>query len=117
MDNIMSSSELNSDLNDVLSRCNFLELTSSDKVFPNSKGTGLPILRVNTQLCDALIALQGAHLLHFCAKDGDPSLWVSPNCDFTPGTALRGGIPVCLPWFGPHAVDPKKPKHGFARNR
>ncbi len=55
--------------------------------------------------------------MSFCAQAGEPLLWVSPNCDFTPGVALRGGIPVCLPWFGPHVIDPKKPKHGFARNR
>ncbi len=42
---------------------------------------------------------------------------MSPNCDFTPGAALRGGIPVCLPWFGPNPLDTQKPKHGFARNQ
>ncbi|WP_229837616.1 D-hexose-6-phosphate mutarotase [Cellvibrio zantedeschiae] len=110
-------SSLNSELNTLIARCDFLELTSSDKAFPNSKGEGLPILRVNTAACNALIALQGAHLLSFQTRNGKPLLWVSPNCDFTPGLALRGGIPVCLPWFGPNTQDPKKPKHGFARNR
>ena len=111
------NSILNDELNTIVERCDFLELTSSDNAFPNSKGTGLPILRVTTELCSALIALQGAHLLSFQAKNGKPLLWVSPNCDFTPGAALRGGIPVCLPWFGPNLLDATKPKHGFARNR
>lgn len=110
-------SVLNNELHTLLARCDFLELTSSDKAFPNSNGSGLPILRVNTTTCNALVALQGAQLLSFCALNGNPLLWVSPNCDFTPGVALRGGIPVCLPWFGPNVLDPKKPKHGFARNR
>ncbi len=110
-------STLNDDLNTLIAGCDFLELTSSDQAFPDSNGSGLPILRVNTAACNALIALQGAHLLSFQAKNAQPLLWVSPNCDFTPGVALRGGIPVCLPWFGPNALDPKKPKHGFARNR
>jgi len=35
----------------------------------------------------------------------------------TPGTALRGGIPICWPWFGNHPEDPAKPAHGFARTR
>lgn len=108
---------LTDELRTLLARCDFLELTSSDKAFPNSKGAGLPILRVNTPDFSALIAFQGAHLLSFCSRGGKPLLWVSPNCDFTSGVALRGGIPVCLPWFGPNAFDPKKPKHGFARNR
>jgi len=95
----------------------FLQLLNSTEAYPKSKGTGVPIVRVTTPLCSADIALQGAHLLHFCATNGSPLLWVSPNCDFTPGVALRGGIPVCLPWFGPHPTDSTKPKHGFARNR
>ena len=107
---------ISSELQNLLDSSDFLTLTSSDEVFPGSKGTGLPIISVKTPTCSALIALQGAHLLNFKTITGEPLLWVSPNCDFTPGVALRGGVPVCLPWFGPN-TDPKKPKHGFARNR
>jgi len=107
---------ISSELQNLLDSSDFLTLTSSDEAFPGSKGTGLPIISVKTPTCSALIALQGAHLLNFKTITGEPLLWVSPNCDFTPGVALRGGVPVCLPWFGPNA-DPKKPKHGFARNR
>lgn len=113
----LSSSPVNVELQNLLNRCDFLQLTSSAIEFPASKGKGLPLIRLETPTCTAVMALQGAHLLKFSAKDGQPLLWVSPNCDFTPGAALRGGIPVCLPWFGVNAADPKKPKHGFARNR
>src|ERR1700757_4421795 len=34
---------------------------------------------------------------------------------FQEGKAIRGGIPVCFPWFGPNPTDSKKPQHGFAR--
>ncbi len=105
------------DLQNLLDRCDFLQLTSSVDALTGSKGAGLPLLQVTTAKCRALIALQGAHLLNFYTASGKPLLWVSPNCDFTPGVALRGGIPVCLPWFGPHPTDSTKPKHGFARNR
>lgn len=108
---------LNEELTTLIANCDFLELTTSHTAFPDRKGAGLPILQVKTRLCTAHIALQGAHLLSFQAENGKPLLWVSPNCDFTPGVALRGGIPVCLPWFGPHPLDTNKPKHGFARNR
>lgn len=104
-------------LQTLLDRCDFLQLTSSADALANSKGAGLPLLQVTTAKCRALIALQGAHLLNFYTATGKPLLWISPNCDFTPGVALRGGIPVCLPWFGPHPTDSSKPKHGFARNR
>jgi glucose-6-phosphate 1-epimerase len=94
----------------------FLQLTSSNDQYPNSKGSGLPLIYVQTTLCSAVIALQGAQLLEFSTISGQPLLWLSPNCNFTPGVALRGGVPICLPWFGVNAQDPKKPKHGFARN-
>lgn len=112
-----SSPSISADVQALINNCEFLTLTDSHRVFINSKGAGLPLLGVNTAKATAIVAFQGAHLLHFCAANGKPLLWISPNCDFTPGVALRGGIPVCLPWFGPHAQDPKKPKHGFARNR
>jgi glucose-6-phosphate 1-epimerase len=95
----------------------FLRLTSSKEVYPDSRGTGLPLLQVVTDECNAMIALQGAQLLAFQPLDKATLLWLSPNCDFTGGTALRGGIPVCLPWFGPHPQNPTKPKHGFARTQ
>lgn len=107
----------NDELLNIIARCDYLELTTSKSAFPQSKGSGLPVLSLDTPLCKAYIALQGAHLVSFEPKNGQPLLWVSPNCDFTPGVALRGGIPICLPWFGPHATDPQKPKHGFARNQ
>ncbi len=110
------SSALNNNLEDLLNRCSFLILTSSHQAFPHSKGAGLPLIAVETTNCKALIALQGAHLLSFCAEGGKPLLWISPNCDFTSGAALRGGVPVCLPWFGPNPLDAHKPKHGFVRN-
>jgi glucose-6-phosphate 1-epimerase len=112
-----SPSPSNKHLDSLLSRCSFLTLTHSSQEFPHAKGAGLPLISVKTPSCDAIIALQGAHLLSFCASAGHPLLWVSPNCDFTPGSALRGGIPVCLPWFGPNPLDLQKPKHGFVRNR
>jgi glucose-6-phosphate 1-epimerase len=95
----------------------FLSLESSKTMYPNAPGDGLPLVVVNTPKCRAVIALQGAQLLEFVPAGGEPLLWLSPNCNFSPGTALRGGIPVCLPWFGVNRADSTKPKHGFARNQ
>ncbi|MDQ2075494.1 D-hexose-6-phosphate mutarotase [Marinimicrobium sp. ABcell2] len=94
-----------------------VSLTSSRELYPDAGGTGLPLLKVDTSLCQAVISLQGAQLLEFKNAQGTPLLWLSPQCQFEPGTALRGGIPLCLPWFGPHPQDSDKPKHGFARTR
>ena len=104
-------------LQQLIAKAPFLRLTNSKELYPESQGSGLPLLVVETAVCSAVISLQGAHLLEFKTTHGDPLLWISPNCDFTPGTALRGGVPLCLPWFGVNQQDPTKPKHGFARNQ
>src|ERR1041384_1204825 len=44
-----------------------------------------------------------------------PVLWVSSLSAFELGKTIRGGIPVCWPWFGTHPTDPSKPFHGFVR--
>src|SRR5690606_8857366 len=77
----------------------------------------LPLICITTNTCTATVALHGAQLLSFCPKGGKDLLWLSPNCNFSQQGALRGGIPLCLPWFGEHPEDASKPKHGFARNQ
>ncbi len=76
---------------------------------------GLDLLLVETPLCRAVIAIQGAQLLEFRAADREPLLWLSPKAQFEPGKSVRGGIPLCLPWFGINRRDPAKPKHGLVR--
>ncbi len=78
---------------------------------------GLRGWRIATEACDALVSAQGAQLLAFQARGKDPLLWLSAQAAYTPGKAIRGGIPLCFPWFGPHPTDPDKPAHGFARQR
>lgn len=76
---------------------------------------GLKLLLVETPLCRAVIAEQGAQILEFQAEGREALLWVSPAAQFEAGKAVRGGIPVCLPWFGINRDDPGKPKHGLVR--
>lgn len=64
---------------------------------------------------NASIALQGAHLMSWKPSGEDDVLWLSNNTPFKKGTALRGGVPICWPWFGP-ATQEGLPSHGFARN-
>jgi glucose-6-phosphate 1-epimerase len=65
----------------------------------------------------ARIARQGAQLLSWRPRgETTDVLWCSPLAPLTGGKAIRGGIPICWPWFGPHTSDPKRPQHGFARN-
>jgi glucose-6-phosphate 1-epimerase len=63
----------------------------------------------------AEIALQGAQVLAFQPRGSAPVLFLSSRALYAPGKAIRGGIPICWPWFGPHPTDPGKPQHGFVR--
>jgi glucose-6-phosphate 1-epimerase len=64
---------------------------------------------------EAEIYLHGAHVARWTPRGQRPVLFLSSKSRFTPGTAIRGGIPVIFPWFGPRAEGRPGPAHGFAR--
>ncbi|TGD76048.1 D-hexose-6-phosphate mutarotase [Mangrovimicrobium sediminis] len=84
-------------------------------------------LRVENQAASALVFLQGAQLAHYQRQGEHPAIWLSPQCTYQRGKPLRGGVPVCWPWFGDLERNPAAirrqwraadaPAHGFARNR
>ena len=76
---------------------------------------GLPVARVRNAYASATVALHGAHVTAFQPHGQRPVLWMSARSRFEAGAPLRGGIPICWPWFGPHPHDPAVPSHGFAR--
>lgn len=73
----------------------------------------LPVVVVSHPKVRAAVALQGAHLLAWQPAGDKPVIWLSNNTPFKKGSAIRGGVPICWPWFGPVA----QPSHGFARNQ
>lgn len=75
----------------------------------------LVFITVSNKYADADISLYGAHMLTFTPVNRMDLLWVSPESKFEEGKPIRGGIPVCFPWFGPHKTDSSKPQHGFGR--
>jgi glucose-6-phosphate 1-epimerase len=56
------------------------------------------------------VSLMGAQLLSY-----GELLWLSPSARFSQGMPIRGGVPLCWPWFGPHPTQAALPQHGFAR--
>ena len=65
---------------------------------------------------EAHIYLHGAHLAHYQPAGEKPLLYLSPQSSFEPGKAIRGGVPVIFPWFGPRPTGPG-PMHGMVRTR
>jgi glucose-6-phosphate 1-epimerase len=76
----------------------------------------LPRVSVRSALGAAEVYFQGAHLTAWHpAGVREPVLWRSRESMFEPGRPIRGGVPICFPWFGPHPADASAPAHGFAR--
>ena len=76
---------------------------------------GFPAIRIKNQFSSALISLYGGHVIEFLLPGHEPVLWMSKASKFENGAAIRGGVPVCFPWFGA-APEGKSGSHGFVRN-
>lgn len=75
----------------------------------------LPALKLTNSVKDeAVICFHGAHVVSWKPKDKEEQLYLSPLAQFSEGTAIRGGIPICFPQFAGFG---SLPAHGFARNR
>lgn len=70
------------------------------------------LIRVMHEKATAAISLFGGHVVSFKPNGQEDLIWMSEQAKFDGKTALRGGIPICWPWFGRIAA----PAHGFARN-
>jgi len=79
--------------------------------FANGNG-GLPKINVTTGRSMAEIYLHGAHITGFQKNGEPPLLFMSRLSQFAAGKAIRGGVPICFPWFGPREGGGV---HGFAR--
>ena len=75
----------------------------------------VPQVEINNSSALATIALLGAHVMLFQPHGHKPVLWMSENSWFEEGKAIRGGIPICWPWFATHPTDPNTPNHGIVR--
>ncbi|MGA7593618.1 MAG: D-hexose-6-phosphate mutarotase [Gallionella sp.] len=78
--------------------------------------SGLIIAEISNPLSTASICLQGAHLMTWQPRNQEvPVVWLSRDAKLAVGKSIRGGVPVCWPWFGTHETDAAFPGHGFAR--
>ncbi len=72
---------------------------------------GLSAVYIENDLAEAVVTLHGGHVVSFAPRGSREILWVSGKSNFAEGKAIRGGIPVCWPWFGGAG----QPAHGLAR--
>jgi glucose-6-phosphate 1-epimerase len=75
----------------------------------------MPFITIYNKHAEADISLYGAQITNYKSHKTMEILWMSPESKFEEGIPIRGGIPICFPWFGPHKSDKSQPQHGFAR--
>jgi glucose-6-phosphate 1-epimerase len=78
---------------------------------------GLPRIAITTPAATAEIYLHGAHLTSWRPAGSEEVIFLSGQSSWAAGHAIRGGIPVCFPWFRNKVDDPKAPSHGFVRTK
>ena len=76
---------------------------------------GLVFANLKNPQATAQICLQGGHITAYQPTHHAPVIWVSEKAVYQKNKAIRGGVPLCWPWFGNHPSDPQKPAHGIAR--
>ncbi len=73
---------------------------------------------INNRFGAAVITLAGAHVMSYRPHGGREMLWTSPTAAYEISNAMRGGIPICWPWFAYQDQDPQSATlHGFARRQ
>ena len=83
-------------------------------IFKMGKGN-IPVVEIKNDQASAAISLQGAHILSWVPAGEDDVIWLSDDAKFAAGKSVRGGVPICWPWFGAHENNTDYPAHGFAR--
>jgi len=92
-----------------------LHNTNNQLRFVTGEGD-IPVIEISNATATAIISLQGAQLLSWKpATENSDVIWLSKQARFAAGKSVRGGIPLCWPWFGAHEHNPQYPAHGFAR--
>lgn len=82
-----------------------------------SGNDGLPKIRVTAPSASAEIYLHGAQLTSWQPVNAEEVLFLSEHSNWQDGRAIRGGIPVCFPWFRSKADDLSAPAHGVVRTK
>lgn len=78
---------------------------------------GLPMINVSNGHADALVSVYAGQVLSFKPKGSADVLFTSNGAYYQEGKAIKGGIPICWPWFGPDPEGKGRPAHGLARTR
>ncbi len=85
------------------------------QIVPGNEGQ--PRIRITSAGASAEIYLHGAHITSWIPAGAEEVIFLSSKAQYQDGKAIRGGVPVCFPWFNAKADDPKAPSHGLVRTK
>jgi len=72
---------------------------------------------ITSPLAHGEMYVHGAHVISWRPTGSEEVLFLSSKSRWEEGQAIRGGIPICFPWFRAKTDDPHAPAHGFVRTR
>jgi len=79
---------------------------------------GFPMIHIDNGQAKALISVYSGQVLSFQpAAEPTDLMFLSEKAYYAAGKAIKGGVPICWPWFGPDPESLGRPSHGFVRNR
>jgi len=78
---------------------------------------GLAQVQITGKAATGEMYLHGAHVTAWKPAGAQEVIYLSPRSLYQDGKAIRGGVPVCFPWFGDKKDDPEAPAHGFVRTK
>lgn len=79
---------------------------------------GFIMVKMANQYGETTVSTYGGQVVSFCPAAMDHDMFfLSNKAVFSDGSAIRGGVPVCWPWFGDDTSGLGRPSHGFARNQ
>ncbi len=91
------------------------QFSISQHIFFEAGQGDLPMAQIRNMHASATVSLYGAQVIAFQPQGEAPVIFHSRCSNWTAGKAIRGGIPLCWPWFGPDPTGSGKPQHGFVR--
>jgi glucose-6-phosphate 1-epimerase len=78
---------------------------------------GLPRVQITCAFGQGEMYLHGAHVTSWKPAGNEEAIFISSKSRWEEGQAIRGGIPICFPWFRAKSDDPHAPAHGFVRTK
>ena len=85
------------------------------QIVPGNEGQ--PKIKITSVAASAEIYLHGAHLTSWIPAGAEEVIFLSSKAQYQEGKAIRGGVPICFPWFNAKSDDPKAPSHGLVRTK